>query len=80
MDYGDRQKRAELLVKWFRADGDKVVNPNTGETGNELAQHIEDQTERGKEVVAVAGFVFQAVARDPNLVQSIQGRKSKTTR
>lgn len=72
MDYGDRQERAEYLVKILRERGNEVVDIATSRTGNDLAQNIEDQTEEGHTLVAVAGLVFHAMAND--LRKAVQGK------
>lgn len=65
MDYGDRQTRAEMLVKSFRKQGDKVYplqgyQGRTSITGAEMADEIEKMTPVGRNIVAVAGLVIEA--------------------
>jgi len=66
MDYGDRQDRANLLIKLLRekakAGSDIIYDDKLGNkyTASEVADNIENQTSLGKQLVAVAGFVFHA--------------------
>ncbi len=66
MDYGDRQTRAEGLVKMFRAQP-RATFPwrDRSYTGAEIADEIEGMTEFGRTLVAVAGFVIEAINRTP---------------
>jgi hypothetical protein len=66
MDYGERQDRAEMLVKALRAAPNKTEVVWTDWYGEEytarrIAEHIEDQSEYGVSIVAIAGFVLQAM-------------------
>lgn len=65
MDYGERQERAEMLVKHFREQGDEVLL--NGRTGDQIAQDIEDQNDEGRTTVAIAGLVLFAKSQDPSL-------------
>lgn len=68
MDYGNRQDKAEILVKAFRNLADKNV-PWSGKnySGNQIADEIENMTDLGKSLVAVAGFVIQALNSTPEV-------------
>lgn len=68
MDYGDRQERAEMLIKVFRSKGQEKfpnVMPGRELSGEEVASEIENMTPLGKSLVAVAGFVIQAMSSTP---------------
>lgn len=66
MDYDNRQDRAEMLVKIFRNLGDKNIPlHNQNYSGNQIADEIENMTDLGKNLVAVAGFVIQAFNSTP---------------
>ena len=65
MDYGDRQDRAEIIVKLFRERANTKPYPKSNHTYGQMADEIENMTELGREVVAVAGFVFQAFGSTP---------------
>jgi hypothetical protein len=55
MDYGDRQERAEILVKSFRVKAQ--AEPNTlykGRTFDQIADEIENMTPFGRERVSIA--------------------------
>jgi hypothetical protein len=74
MNYGDRQDRALYLIKTLRARpnqneiiyhgyliGADRLNAGTPYSVKEIADNIEQQTELGQELVAVAGIVFTAL-------------------
>ena len=69
MDYGDRQERAEILVRTFRAQGLKIIQ-GSDLTGEQVANEIENMTEYGKSLIAVAGLVLHALASTPELFKS----------
>lgn len=74
MDYGSRQARAEFLVRVFRAQGAASFDAGTAftsMTGAEIADHIENMTDQGKTLVAIAGFVLRAL-RTPRHVLAAQ--------
>lgn len=76
MNYGDRQERAEMLVRAFRSQGTKVFNmQNRAYTSDQIANEIECMTDLGKELVAVAGLVLQAMLSTPDLFR----KKTETT-
>ena len=60
MDYGDRQERALFLIKNLRENPDQTTKV-LGMSRKELADHIENMTEIGKEVLAVAGLVLPII-------------------
>jgi hypothetical protein len=60
MNYGDRQERALFLIKNLRENPDQTTVVN-GMTRKKLADHIENMTETGKEIVAVAGLVLPVI-------------------
>lgn len=70
MDYGDRQERAENLMQIFRAQGSKVIK-GSNFTGEQIANEIENMTEYGKSLVAVAGLILHALASTPEFFESI---------
>jgi hypothetical protein len=72
MDYGDRQERAEILVRTFRAQGSKIIQ-GSSLTGEQVANEIENMTEYGKSIVAVAGLVLHAMATTPEFFESKLG-------
>jgi hypothetical protein len=72
MDYGDRQERAEMLIKTFRAQGSKIIQGSIL-TGEQVADEIENMTEYGKNLVAVAGLVLHAIAITPEFFGSKLG-------
>ncbi len=80
MDYGDRQDRALYLIKRFREAGDngKAYTDYKGRvyTPAQMADEIEQETDLGKTMLAVAGIVFAATSRDPDLAARIFGSKS----
>jgi len=62
MNYDDRQERAEMLVKTFRGHGLKIFDLNgKSYTGNRVADEIENMTDLGKNLVAIAGIVLHAI-------------------
>lgn len=66
MNYGDRQSRAEVLVKAFRARGSETHDwKGRAFTGAEIACEIEGMTDLGRSLVAVAGFVLHAMQTTP---------------
>lgn len=60
MNYGDRQERAEFLIRTFRAQGPMVIQ-GSNLTGEQIANEIENMTEYGKSLVAVAGLILHAM-------------------
>lgn len=68
MDYGDRQERAEYLVKRLR-ENPTLTLKGQSITAGELADEIEGMTVRGRGFVAVAGIVQTAMANDPEWFQ-----------
>jgi hypothetical protein len=67
MNYGARQERAEMLVQVFRRRGDLPLPPFGGRvyTGSEVADEIEAMSDLGRGIVAVGGFVLQALNATP---------------
>ena len=67
MDYGDRQERAEWLLEVMEKnnpDPHKIIYTDWhGQeyTAEQLAEHIECQTDLGTTLVAVAGLIIQAL-------------------
>jgi hypothetical protein len=69
MNYGDRQKRAEMIVKAFRSKGETVFPlGDRTYTGEEIALEVEGETELGKSLVATAGLVLRAIESTPELL------------
>lgn len=66
MNYEERQDRAELLIRTFRAQGSKIIQ-GYNLTGEQIANEIETMTDFGKSLVAVAGLVLHAMATTPEL-------------
>ena len=68
-DYKDRQPRVDYLLKALRdrPQDEPIHVDHTGRsrTPAEVAQEIEDGTEFGRGLVAVAGLVFQALKAGP---------------
>lgn len=62
MDYGDRQERALFLIKNLRSNPDQTTKVN-GMSRKELADHIENMTEKGQEIVAVAGLILPIIMK-----------------
>lgn len=76
MNYGQRQERAELLVKAFRNMA--VTEPNgtfKGRSYAEWADEIERQTVDGRDLVYHAGLILRALASRPEIsgVESCSG-------
>jgi hypothetical protein len=71
MNYGDRQERALFLIKNLRENPDQTTQIN-GMSRKELADHIENMTETGREVVAVAGLVLPIIMKEGNRESRIQ--------
>lgn len=73
-DYGERQPRADMLIKQFRAhaDGPPYQEPHTGKlyTPSMIATEIEQGTLFGRSFVAVAGVLLAAVRNDPTALKS----------
>ena len=69
MNYGERQDRAEMLIKMLRKQSDKIFRDSQSNeyTYDQLASFIEDETEFGQELVAFAGLVIQALKNSPEL-------------
>jgi hypothetical protein len=72
MNYGDRQERADMLIKVFCAQGSKII-VGSSLTGEQIANEIENMTEYGKSLVAVAGLVLHAIASTPEFFESKLG-------
>jgi hypothetical protein len=72
MDYGDRQARAEMLVKAFRARGSKTIRSPRGQilTCEAVAVEIEGMTDLGRDLVAVAGLVLHAMQATPEFFEN----------
>lgn len=70
MDYGDRQDRAEILVQSFRESVRQY--PVRGEllSGPEVANEIEQMTDLGRDLVAVAGLVLYAMNQTPEFFKN----------
>jgi hypothetical protein len=67
-DYGDRQERADHIMKALRSNPDKIYRggpPGSPYTYAEIADQIEKGTQLGRTVVAVGGLVFQALKATP---------------
>ena len=67
-DWGERQERADHLIKILRKSPDKIAQfplDHRKYTYEEVADHIEKGTVVGREVMAVAGVVFQAIDATP---------------
>jgi hypothetical protein len=58
MDYGERQERAEFLVKTLREHPDRVWRDKTFA---EMASEVENQTDAGRTLVAISGLVLTAL-------------------
>lgn len=68
MNYGDRQERAEMLSKTFRAQSQKVFSwKDQRYTGEEIALEIEGMTDLGKALVATAALVMDALKLTPSI-------------
>jgi hypothetical protein len=67
MDYGDRQQRAEYLIKRFRSEPSKIYRDwkDVFYTYAQIADDIENMTEFGRTIVAVAGLVSYAMNATP---------------
>ena len=66
MDYGERQDRAEALVKAFLQHPDQtgvIYRDPMGRTytAENIASEVMEETELGKNIVAVAGLVLVAM-------------------
>ena len=67
MDYGNRQKRAEFLLRALRKrpDDEVVYATSKGEyTAKQLAFEVENQTKLGSSVVALTGLVIRALLEE----------------
>jgi hypothetical protein len=58
MDYGERQERAEFLVKALREHPDRMWRDKTFA---EMADEIENQTDDGRTLVVISGLVLAAL-------------------
>lgn len=65
MDYGDRQDRAEVLVKSFRESVRQYPMRDRLLSGPDVANEIEQMTDLGRDLVAVAGLLFFAMNQTP---------------
>ncbi len=65
MNYGDRQDRAEMLVTMFRASNTTHDWNGRSYSSEEIANEIENMTDLGQSLVAVAGMVLAARAATP---------------
>jgi hypothetical protein len=66
MDYGERQERAVHLVKILRESPNQANTYKDTITGKEytpaeIADEIENETDIGREILAVSGLVFTAL-------------------
>jgi hypothetical protein len=67
-DWGERQERADYLLKILHKDPDRIAKfplDHRQYTYAEVADHIERGTVVGREVMAVAGIVLQAMSATP---------------
>ena len=78
MDYGKRQERADFLIKCFNeTDQSKLYKHKDKDyTMTELAKEIENETDLGKSLVAISGFVISALQKQKeNIKIFVDGTK-----
>lgn len=79
-DYGDRQERADHLIRILRASPDHPYVDMRGQSWmpRELANEIEDGTEMGQTILAVGGFVIQALNTTPEFFKKEPAKPALT--
>ncbi len=74
MNYGDRQERAEAVVRALRQsptpDRDFLIGKRSF-TAGQMANEIEAMTEDGQACVAMAGLVLHAIASTPEFFKPV---------